>query len=342
MKMKKIPVAEAVGSILCHDITQIIPGEFKGRAFKKGHIITEEDIPVLLSLGKDHVYVWEKKEGYLHENEAAERLAKLAAGWGISLSEVKEGKINLIADYSGLLKINTELLIKLNSLGEIILVTRHNNFPVEKGQKVAGTRVIPLIIKEDKIKEAENLAEGQNVVWILPFRKIKVGLVITGNEVYYSRIKDGFGPVVRKKLADYSCEIVEERIVPDNSKKIANSIKELINKGAQMIICTGGMSVDPDDVTPTGIKKVGAKIISYGAPVLPGSMFLLAYRDNIPILGLPGCVMYFKTTVFDLVLPRVLVGDKITQEDIASYGHGGLCLECENCNYPRCSFGKGR
>ncbi|MDK2985755.1 MAG: hypothetical protein PWQ96_1397 [Clostridia bacterium] len=339
--MKKIPVEEAVGSVLCHDITQIIPGKVKDRAFKKGHIITEEDVPVLLSLGKDHIYVWEKKEGYLHENEAAHRLANLAGGEGLSFSEVKEGKINFIADFDGLLKIDTKTLLELNSLGEIILATRHNNYPVKKGQKVAGTRVIPLVIEEEKIIKAEKIAAGKDIVKVIPFKKFKAGMVNTGNEIYYGRIKDRFGPVVERKLAEYECEIIDQKIVPDDSEKIAGSIEELIFKGAEMVICTGGMSVDPDDVTPSGIKKAGGEIVSYGAPVLPGAMFLLAYKGGIPILGLPGCVMYSKTTIFDLVLPRVLVEDEITQKDIAAYGHGGLCVECESCKYPACSFGKG-
>jgi len=339
--MKKISVHDAIGHVLCHDITQIIPGEIKDRAFKKGHVIKEEDVKVLLSLGKDNIYVWEKKEGYLHENEAAKRLTKLAAGMGLEFSDVKEGKINFIAKYDGLLKINTELLLKVNLLDEIIIATRHNNYPVKKGDKLAGTRVIPLIIDEKKIIEAEKIANGKTIVDVIPYNKVNVGVVTTGNEVYHGRIKDAFGPIIRKKVEHYGCNVIDQKIVYDDTEKICDSIKELIDKGAQMVICTGGMSVDPDDLTPSAIKKTGANIISYGAPVLPGAMFLLAYNGDIPILGLPGCVMYAKTTIFDLVLPRVLSQDKITIEDLAGYGHGGLCLECSECTYPQCSFGKG-
>ena len=339
--MKKISVHDAIGHILCHDITQIIPGEIKDRAFKKGHVIKEEDVKVLLSLGKDNIYVWEKKEGYLHENEAAKRLTKLAAGMGLEFSDVKEGKINFIAKYDGLLKINTDLLLKVNLLDEIIIATRHNNYPVKKGDKLAGTRVIPLIIDEKKIIEAEKIANGKTIVDVIPYNKVNVGVVTTGNEVYHGRIKDAFGPIIRKKVENYGCNVIDQKIVYDDTEKICEAIKELIDKGAQMVICTGGMSVDPDDLTPSAIKKTGANIISYGAPVLPGAMFLLAYNGDIPILGLPGCVMYAKTTIFDLVLPRVLSQDKITIEDLAGYGHGGLCLECSECTYPQCSFGKG-
>jgi molybdenum cofactor synthesis domain-containing protein len=339
--MKKIPVNEAVGSILCHDITQIVPGVIKDRAFKKGHVIKEEDIPLLLSLGKENIYVWEKKEGYLHENDAAEYLRKLAAGEGLTFSEAREGKINFIADSDGLLVINTKLLYEINSLGEIILVTLHNNYPVEKGQKVAGTRVIPLVIDEDKLKKAEALIGDKKIVSIMPFTTMKVGIVTTGSEVYHGRIKDAFGPVIKAKVEEYGCEVIGQSILPDDENKIAEAIKGWIEQGAEMVICTGGMSVDPDDVTPTAIEKTGAEMITYGAPVLPGAMMLLAYKGDIPILGLPGCVMYSKRTVFDLVLPRILAKQRLRFADIAAYGHGGLCMECEECRYPNCTFGKG-
>ncbi|MCB2297508.1 molybdopterin-binding protein [Clostridium tagluense] len=339
--MKKIPVKDAVGSVLCHDITQIIPGVVKDIAFKKGHIIKEEDIPLLLSIGKENLFVWEKKEGYLHENDAAERLRSCAAGKGLTFSEVKEGKINFIAEYDGLLVINTKLLYELNSLGEIILVTLHNNYPVKKGQKVAGTRVIPLVIDEDKIKKAEALMEQQKIVSILPYVAMKVGIVTTGSEVYHGRIKDAFGPVIRKKVEEYGCEVLGQSILSDDENKITQAVQEWIDKGAEMVICTGGMSVDPDDVTPSAIIKTGAELITYGAPVLPGAMFLLAYKGDIPILGLPGCVMYSRTTIFDLVLPRILAKERLCFADFAAYGHGGLCNECEECKYPDCAFGKG-
>lgn len=338
--MKKIRVEDAVGTVLCHDITQIIPGVIKDRVFKKGHIVREEDIPVLLSVGKEHLYVWERKEGMLHEDEAAIRLKDLAAGENLSFSEIKEGKINFIASADGLLKVDKDALFKLNSLGEIALSTLHNNFPVKKGQKVAGTRVIPLVIEEEKIKRAEELIKDK-IVKVVPYRSLKVGIVTTGSEVYRGRIKDAFGPVIVKKLQEFNCEVLGQAIVDDDLEMITNAIKSWMEKGAEMIICTGGMSVDPDDLTPAAIKSSGAELVSYGAPVLPGNMFLLAYKGNMPVLGLPGCVMYSKRTVFDLVLSRLLSGEKLTKEDIAAYGHGGLCMECEICRFPDCSFGKG-
>lgn len=339
--MKKIATVNSVGHILCHDITQIIPGEFKGIAFKKGHIVREEDIDKLLSIGKDNLYIWEKKEGMLHENEAAERLRDLSAGSGLEFSDIKEGKINFIAKESGLLKINIELLKKFNSIDEVMLATLHNNTPVKKGTQVAGTRIIPLVIEEEKIINIEKAIGNKKIVEIIPFKTMNVGIVTTGNEVYYGRIKDAFGPVLKKKLESYGCTIVEQKFLPDHKEKITSAIKKFTDNGVDLILCTGGMSVDPDDVTPTAIKESGADIISYGAPVLPGAMFLLAFNKDLPILGLPGCVMYAKTTVFDLVLPRLLVGEKLTKDDLASYGHGGFCTQCEICSYPICHFGMG-
>lgn len=338
--MKSIKVQDAIGTILCHDITQIIPGKFKGVAFKKGHIVIAEDIKVLLSLGKENIYVWEHEEGTLHENDAAIRLKNLTAGEGLIFSDIKEGKIDFIAAEDGLLKVDKEALLELNSLEEIILATLHNNTPVKKGQKVAGTRVIPLVIQEEKIKIAEKLIK-EKIVKIIPIKGKKLGIVTTGSEVYEGRIKDAFGPMIIKKAEEYGCQVLGQTMLPDNLNRITEAINKWISKGAEIVICTGGMSVDPDDVTPIAIKNTGAELITYGAPVLPGAMFLLAYNESIPILGLPGCVMYSKRTVFDLVLPRILAGERLNKHDIAVLGHGGLCMNCSECRFPNCGFGKG-
>ncbi|MBN1051515.1 MULTISPECIES: molybdopterin-binding protein [unclassified Clostridium] len=339
--MKLIDTKNSVGHVLCHDITQIIKDVKKGTAFRKGHIVTEEDIPVLLSLGKDHLYVWEKKEGFFHENEAAEVLLKICKNDNMTNSEVKEGKIELIASCEGLLKIDIDKLKKINMLDEIIIATRHNNTIVKKGDKLAGMRVIPLIIDGKKLESAKKIGESVPIIELKNFVKKKVGIVTTGNEVYYGRIKDTFSPVIKEKLSKFDVEIIGQTIVNDDTDNITNAIRSYIDEGANMVICTGGMSVDPDDLTPSAIKSTGAKIISYGAPVLPGAMFLLSYyNDNIPILGLPGCVMYAKQTIFDLVLPRIMADEKISKDDLASLGHGGLCLSCEKCTYPNCGFGK--
>lgn len=340
--MKLIDTKNAVGHVLCHDITQIIRGVTKDAVFRKGHVVTEEDIPVLLSVGKDHLYVWEKTEGMLHENEAAERLYALCKNEHMHPSEVKEGKIELIADCDGLLQVDVERLYAVNSIDEIMVATRHTNTVVKAGDKLAGTRVIPLVIDEKKLQEAERAAAGRPLLSLLPFRCKTAGVVTTGNEVFYGRIQDTFTPVIEEKLAACGITMAGHHTVDDNADHIKDAIADLRAKGVDMILCTGGMSVDPDDRTPTAIKESGASIVSYGAPVLPGAMFLMAYfEDGTPIMGLPGCVMYAKATVFDLVLPRVAAGVKVTKADLAGMGHGGLCLGCKSCHYPNCSFGKG-
>ncbi len=339
--MKVIRTVDAVGHVLCHDMTRIIPGVSKDAPFRKGHTVTKEDIPLLLSMGKDTLYVWEKEEGMLHEDEAAILLYELCRNDSMQGTEVKEGKIQLIAAADGLLKVNTEALNRINSLGEIIIASRHGNFPVRKGDKLAAARVIPLVIHEDKLKEAGRLAGAEPLLKVLPFRKKKAAVIITGNEVYYGRIQDAFGPVIRRKLAEYETEVISQQIVNDDTQRITEAIHKAIAEGAELIACTGGMSVDPDDTTPTAIKNSGARLVSYGAPVLPGAMFLLAYyREKIPVLGLPGCVMYSRRTIFDLILPRVLAGEILKAEDLWVLGEGGLCLECPECVFPNCSFGK--
>lgn len=339
--MKQIRIEDAVGYILSHDVTKIVPGEFKGRLFKKGHVIKEEDIEKLLDIGKEHIYVWEPKENELHENDAAIRIKDLVLGEGCTISEeIKEGKIDFFADRQGVLKINKDLLLKLNMVGEIIVSTMHNNTPVKKGEKIGATRVIPLIINEEKIIEAENLIK-EKIIRVEEIKPKKAVLITTGNEVYKGRIKDAFLPVMEEKLGYYGSEIIRQVILPDDKEMISeNIIKAIEEDKVDVVICTGGMSVDPDDVTPSAIKDCNGEIVTYGAPVLPGAMFLLAYYKNTPILGVPSCAMYAKRTILDLVLPRVLADEKLTFEDIASYGNGGMCLSCEICSFPHCSFGK--
>lgn len=344
--MKLIKTEDAVGHVLCHDITQIIKGVTKDAVFRKGHIVTEEDIPVLLSVGKENLYVWEKEEGMLHENDAAEILRQICQGEHMHPSDVKEGKIELIADIDGVLKIEREKLRKVNSLGEIMIASRHGDFPVKKGDKLAGTRVIPLVISEEKMQQAKDVTAGGVIFNILPYKKKKAGIVTTGSEVYYHRIKDTFTPVIEEKLAEYDIEIGGHEICNDDPQMIENAIRSLLADGCNMIVCTGGMSVDPDDRTPYAIRQVTGEIVSYGAPVLPGAMFLLAYyreegKEVIPVLGLPGCVMYSKRTIFDVVLPRLTVGEILTAEDLNTLGEGGLCLNCPECTFPNCGFGKG-
>ncbi len=338
--MKLIKTEDAVGQVLCHDITQIIKGVTKDAVFRKGHIIKEEDIPVLLSVGKENIYIWENNENMLHENEAAMILFDACKSENMHGSDIKEGKIELIADIDGVLKIDRERLKKINSFGEMMIASRHGNFPVKKGDKIAGTRIIPLVIEKEKMQKVKNMGEG--IFNILPYKLKTAGVITTGSEVLKNRIRDTFTPVIEEKLEEYGVRLTAHELCGDDNKLITDTINSMITNGVDMVICTGGMSVDPDDRTPLAIKNTGADIVTYGAPVLPGAMFMLAYKGEVPVMGLPGCVMYSKRTIFDLVLPRILAGEKLENNDFVSLGEGGLCLSCDVCTFPNCGFGKGQ
>lgn len=341
--MKQVETTSAVGHILCHDLTQIIPNEFKGARFRKGHVVTEEDIPVLLSMGKEHLYVWEKKEGFLHEDEAAEKLAQICENEHMTRSETKEGKIDLFASCDGFFQVRRNTVAKINSIGEIMIASRHGNTAVSKGDKLLGTRVIPLIIDEKKLDKAKEIAGNTPLFKLTPFKHKKAAILVTGNEVKKGLIEDKFSPVVDEKLKELGAETFKPVFVGDDPEYTTKQIIKHIENGAEIVVCTGGMSVDPDDKTPLAIKNTGAEIVSYGSPVLPGAMFLLAYygEKRIPICGLPGCVMYSKRTVFDLVLPYLMADIPLSIETLAGFGEGGLCIDCPVCTYPNCGFGKG-
>lgn len=322
--MKEIKIQNAVGQILCHDVTEIVRGVVKDARFRKGHIITAEDIPILLKLGKENIFVWENDETKLHENDAAEILRAICQGENLSASEVKEGKIELKAEIDGAFHVNAEKLNEINAVDEICIATVQNNIPVRKNKSVAGMRVIPLVIDKGKIERVKKIAGGELLMKILPYKKFKVGLVVTGSEVFHNRIQDTFTPVIESKLKNFGLKVDERRISDDSKAMTRKKISELLDLGCDMILCTGGMSIDPDDRTPAAIKSAGADVVTYGVPVLPGAMFMLAYKDDVPIMGLPGCVMFCSKTVFDMILPRILTGEKLTRRDFTTLGVGGL------------------
>lgn len=340
--MKLINTRNAVGHILCHDLTQIIPGVTKDARFRKGHVVASEDIPVLLSMGKEHLYVWEKAEGMLHEDEAALRLCALCQNEHMHPTPVKEGKIELVADCDGLFQVDVERLNAINGEDDMMVATRHTNTAVRRGDKLAGTRIIPLVIEEARLRDAEARTGAGPILSLTPWKLKTCGLITTGSEVATGLIEDSFTPVIVEKLARYGIQVTDHCLPGDDRAAITDAVLEFHTRGVDLVLCTGGMSVDPDDRTPGAIRDTGAEIVSYGAPVLPGAMFLLGYLPGcVPILGLPGCVMYAGATVFDLVLPRIAAGVSISRTDLTALGHGGLCLGCPQCHYPICPFGKG-
>jgi len=342
MMLKTVAVEDAVGMVLGHDVTQIVPNRFKGRAYRKGHIITAEDVPRLLDIGKRQIYVLELGENYVHEDEAAQRIARAAAGPGLRLSEVSEGRVNLVADRAGLLKIRIEGLNRINAVEEVVFATVHSHQSVAAGRSVAGTRIIPLATRRETVEAVEALcAEYFPLIQVKPFIARRVGIVTTGSEVYSGRIEDKFGPVVRAKFAEMGSTVIRQELVSDDIDMTVAAITGLIADGAELVAVTGGMSVDPDDQTPASIRAAGGEVVLYGAPIFPGAMFMLATIGEVPVVGLPGCVMYYRSSIFDLVVPRILAAENVTRQDIAAMGHGGFCEGCADCRYPVCGFGKG-
>lgn len=341
MAMKTIRVENAVGRVLAHDITRIIPGASKGVAFKKGHIVRAADLPELIRLGKRHLFVLHLSAKILHEDEAALRIAAAVCGPHLRWSKPSEGKSGIFSRTDGLFKVNVPALLKINRMGRVILSTVKGNFPCRKGQQVAATRIIPLTIATRTIERLERIARAAAPLFsVSPFRRLKVGAVVTGSEVAGGLIPDGFDRWVGARIVAMGSKVVRKILVPDDPRRIAAAIRELHASGCELIVTTGGLSVDPDDVTRRGVAKAGARILAYGSPVLPGAMFLYACLGEVPIMGLPACVYYYQTTVFDLMLPRVLAGDPITRDEIAALGHGGLCLHCDVCRFPVCPFGR--
>lgn len=339
--MKSVKVENAVGMVLAHDLTKIVPGVFKGVALKKGHIIKEEDIELLKDIGKYHVFVVPLDDTMIHEDEAAKRVANAASGRELVLSEASEGKVIIKAAVRGLLKINTHAMDEINLLGKIALVGMHNNSVVEKNQTVAASKIIPLAIEREIIENAERISNKNTpVISVKPLFPLKTGIIVTGSEVYYGRIKDQFGDVIKEKVRFYGGVPLELQYAPDDVDAIHRLIFEMIQRGAEIVLVTGGMAVDADDVTPVAIKKAASEVITYGLPILPGAMCMISYNDHIPIIGVPACGMYHKTTVLDVIFPRLLAREKLTREDIIILAHGGLCLHCEVCRYPVCPFGK--
>ena len=337
--MKKVNGEDAVGLTLCHDVTAMYDG-FKGAAFKRGHVIREEDVQKLLDYGKKHVFIWEENAGELHEEDCARRMAAMAPVEGAHYEGPSEGKVLLKADIRGQFRVDTALLRELNAIGDITISTLPDHYPVEPGARLASMRIVPLVTKEEQILRAEALCRERKLLDLRPYRARKAGVVITGSEVYSGRIRDKFEPVVRRKLAAFPGSILGVTICDDNLEMIVSAARRHLEEGADFLIFTGGMSVDPDDLTPTAIRQLGAEIITHGLPAQPGNMTLVAYLGSIPILGVPGAAISLPTTMFDVLLPQVYTGDRFTKEDLIRLGEGGLCQQCGSCHFPNCSFGR--
>jgi hypothetical protein len=337
--LKKVKVENALGLTLAHDITEIIPGKKKDVAFKRGKVIEEADIEKLLDLGKVHIFAFDKGVKGIHEDEAGTRIAQSIMDGNMELTPPKEGKVSLKSRVRGLFYVNQKHLFEINRIPNVLVSTVLNRHLVKEGDIVAAAKIIRLYISEKELKRVERVAE-KGIISISPFKSFKVGLVITGSEVYSGRIKDG-SAVVEEKIKSYGLEILEKRLAPDDISLIRDAIISLFDAGAEIVITTAGLSVDPDDVTREGIEATGAETLFYGTPVFPGAMFLVAKLKGKYILGAPACVYYNKQTVLDIILTRIIAGERMHKNDMIKLSYGGHCLNCDICHYPTCFFGKG-
>lgn len=325
---------------LAHDITEIIPGKKKDVAFTKGTVIQAADVERLLDLGKRHLYVFDGNIEGIHEDDAGKRIAQAIMGKHMEATMPKEGKVSIKSTVDGLFKVDPEMLYKLNSVKDVLVGTLPNRYPVKAGGVIAAARIIPLYIDEKSLVRVEKGWKNKKMISILPFRPLSAGIVVTGSEVYDGRVPDS-SHIVESKLKNYGSRIIGKTVVTDEIGMIRDAILDLFAKGADIVITTAGLSVDPDDVTREGIEATGAKTLFYGTPIAPGAMFLLAALDGKYILGTPACVYFNGYTALDIVLVRLLAGEKVSKRDVAMLGYGGLCTYCDVCHYPACHFGKG-
>ena len=337
--MKKVRVEDAVGMTLCHDLTEMRDG-FKGAAFRRGHIITPEDIPHLLDIGKRTVFVWEENAGEIHEEDAALRMAAMAPVPGAHYTDPAEGKVLLLADTPGMFRVNTDLLRQINAIGDLTVSTLPDHYPVRPGMRLASMRIVPLVTQEAQIREAEALCAGKKLLDLLPFRPLTAGIIITGSEIYHGRIQDKFEAVARKKLSAYPGRILGATVCDDDLDMLVGAARGFLDQGADFLVFSGGMSVDPDDLTPSAIRRLGCDVVSHGVPSQPGNMTLVAYLGDIPVLGVPGAAISLSTTIFDVLLPQLYAGIRFTKDDLIALGDGGLCQLCPACHFPNCTFGR--
>ncbi len=337
--MKKLSVRDAVGQTLCHDVTAIFDG-FKGPLFKRGHVIEEADVERLLDIGKTSIYVWEDNAGEVHEEDCARRFAAAVPVAGAHYNGPAEGKVMLLSDERGLFRVDTALLKEINSIPDVTVSALPDHYPVEPGARLASMRIVPLVTKEENVARMEALCASRPLLRLLPYRARRVGVIITGSEVYSGRIQDKFESVAREKLARYPAEIVDVAICDDDLDMLTAAARRMLDAGADMLLFHGGMSVDPDDLTPTAIRALGAEIVTYGVPAQPGNMSLAAYLGDAVILGVPSSAISNRTSMLDVMLPQAFTDERFTKDELTNLGAGGLCQQCRPCHFPNCTFGR--
>jgi formylmethanofuran dehydrogenase subunit E len=342
-KLRLVTAEEAAGHKALHDMTCIEPGQSKDAAFARGQQLDVGDVCRLQRMGRFEVYVEDgaQDEAWMHEDDAARVMARALAGDGVDCSaEPREGKITMVAEKSGLFTVNEQVLEEFNAIPGVMCATRHAFSVVEQGQQVAATRAIPLYLGRNILEDALDVLNSGPAFEVVPLRKPKVGILVTGTEVFKGLTQDRFIPIVSAKVEAYGCPVAATNIVPDDRERISEAVLAMLHEGVELLITTAGLSVDPGDVTRQGLSDAGVENMRYGAPILPGAMTLLANLGNVDVIGVPACALFFKTTSLDIVLPRVLAGLSPSRRELARLGHGGLCMQCKRCTFPKCPFGK--
>jgi formylmethanofuran dehydrogenase subunit E len=343
-ELKAVPVEAATGRHALHDMTRIIPGHEKGAAFKRLQEIGAGDICRLQKLGRQHIYAVEDNPDHpdwIHEDEAARAFVTAMAGTGVGHTEnPSEGKAELYAEYDGMLVTDTELLEIFNTIPGLSCAGRHGYSLVKRGDKLAGTRAIPLFLPKSDFEKAMSLLENGLMFRVVPLRKANTGILVTGTEVFRGLVEDRFIPIIREKVEAYDCNVTATAIVPDDRKVISDEVVRMVESGVDLLVTTAGLSVDPDDVTRQGLMDAGITDMLYGTAILPGNMTLVARIGKTQVIGVPACALYHNITSLDLLLPRLLAGLTLTRKDMAVMGNGGMCLNCEKCIFPDCGFGK--
>lgn len=344
--LQAVPVAEAVGKNALHDMTRIEPGVSKGPAFVAGQVISGGDLCRLQLMGRNRVYVQDgvavpDPAEWVHENDVALAFAQLMPGANVQPNEsVREGKIGFKAAVNGLFQVDVTRLEAFNRVPDVMCATRHHGSILQAGTQVAASRAIPLYLSHGHFLRAKNVLAQGPLFSVLPLRAAKIGVLVTGTEVFQGIIEDRFAPLVEQKALALGCEVVHSVKAPDDAAAIEKAVHELLNSGADLIITTAGLSVDPDDVTRKGLLDAGLENMLYGMPLLPGAMSLVGTLGKAQVLGVPACALFHKTTAMDVLLPYLLANAPISRELLSSFGHGGLCMECKSCSYPKCPFAK--
>jgi len=337
MKVSTISIEDAVGLPLAHDLTQVdAERQTKGARFRRGHLLAPEDLPVLRKMGRLNLSVLDLEEGEVHEDEAARSLADALCGEGLEIEGPEEGRCRLVSTRKGVARFDPEMVKRVNLDREWSFGTCPANAIVKPGSTVAAFRILPLALKRASLERAVRESSPFSV---RPFLPLGVGLVTTGSEIKAGLVKDAVCGKLLRKLEELGGSFAGQRFCGDGAEEIRESVRELLHAGADIVICTGGMSVDADDRTPEAIRSVADEVLFRGVPAMPGSNLMLARAGESWVVGAPACAAHDERTALDRLLIALFAG--LGEEiDVKNWGIGGLCSRCRVCSFPDCDFAR--